>query len=258
MSEKVIAVERAANILKLLHKHGEPMGISDISRELDIYKGTVFRILYTLQESHLVTQDEETGKYWLSFRFYTMGMMVGSKIPLIEAMRPYVAELSRQTNESANVSILEKDPVDGYLSVMILKESRHSKVLSYSVDIGSSTPAYVSSLGKCLLAFSNDLDPQLLFKEPLHAYTQHTITDPNVFLEELAAVRKNGYALDREEQEYGLACIGAPIFSRTGEIYAAVSISGNASAVLNDDLEERIRAVKKTADAITTRVMGRI
>ena len=199
----------------------------------------------------MMSQNAENGKYWLGFKFYTIGMNVGTKTPIIEAMKPYIAQLSEQVNESANISVLEADKTHGYQSVMILKEERHNRALKYSVQVGSSTPATASSLGKAMLAFTKELDEDVLFAKPLFPYTANTIVDRDTLFEELAQIKMQGYAMDNEEQEYGLVCIGAPILDRENRIFAAVSVSGSKLSILEGNIEEKIRLVKGTAAAIS-------
>ena len=81
-------------------------------------------------------------------------------------------------------------------------------------------------------------------------FTEYTITDWDELLKELEAIRRNGYAIEREEVELGMTCIAAPIFSNH-EIIAAISVSGPVSRVTEDMQEQIIQAVKKTAAEIT-------
>ena len=84
----------------------------------------------------------------------------------------------------------------------------------------------------------------------LKKFTEYTITDWDELLKELEAIRRNGYAIEREEVELGMTCIAAPIFSNH-EIIAAISVSGPVSRVTEDMQEQIIQAVKKTAAEIT-------
>ena len=87
---------------------------------------------------------------------------------------------------------------------------------------------------------------------PLTVYTEYTIPSLEQLKEELDDVREKGYALDREELELGLTCIGAPILDRSGHAIAAISLSGPKSRMLAGDFCERVRAVTEAARKIST------
>ena len=86
----------------------------------------------------------------------------------------------------------------------------------------------------------------------MRSHTEHTITTVAGLRTELAKVWERGYAMDHEELEYGLTCIGAPILNQKGEAMAAISLSGPTSRMLSGDIEERIEAVKRIAREISS------
>ncbi len=139
----------------------------------------------------------------------------------------------------------------GYQSVIILKEESDRQVLTVNPPVGSSSDCYCSSVGKCLLAFSPDIDLSVYDSIPMHSYTEHTITTVPALRAELNTVRERGYAMDHEELEQGLTCIGAPILDHSGYAIAAISISGPSSRMLNGDIEERIEAVRRAAKEVS-------
>ena len=118
--------------------------------------------------------------------------------------------------------------------------------------VGSSSECYCSSVGKCLLAYSNDIDLRVYDTHPMRPHTEHTITTVAALQSELSKVRERGYAMDHEELEYGLTFIGAPILDQKGGAVAAISLSGPTSRMLSGDIEERIEAVKRIAREISS------
>ena len=105
-------------------------------------------------------------------------------------------------------------------------------------------------MGKCLLAFGSKIDLSVYENVSLTAHTAHTITSADALRAELAKIRSDGYAVDREELEMGLTCIGAPILDRSGVALAAISLSGPTSRMLAGDLDERVEAVRRIAREI--------
>lgn len=248
MSEKIVSVDRALDILLILYNNGKEMGVSEIGRDLELHKSTVHRTLATLEDKGFVHQNKENGKYWLGIKLYAMGLLVGEKLSLADLLKPYTKKLFDEFKEVINVSILDTDSSDGYKSIVILKEVDNQKTLSVNPNVGSSSDVHVSSVGKSLLAFTEDLDIEKL--KGVKKYTENTLTDVDEILEELAKVRKEGYSIDNEEQEIGLTCIGAPILGKDGYAIAAISMSGPSSRMRQNDFDLKIQRVKETAAEI--------
>lgn len=251
MSETIVSVDRALDILLALYNRGTEMGVSEIGRELDIYKSTVHRTLATLEKKGFVYQNKENGKYWLGMKLYAIGLLVGEKFSLADLVKPYARELFDEFHEVVNVSILDKDSSDEYKSIIIYKESDTNNVLSVNPSIGSSSDIHVSSVGKSLLAFSKDVDIMKLSEKPLKKYTENTFTNWEDLIIELKDIRKKGYAIDNEEQEVGLFCIGAPILDSEGSAIAAISMSGPSARMKDQDFELKISKVVETAQRIS-------
>ena len=101
------------------------------------------------------------------------------------------------------------------------------------------------------IGFGRDVDLSVYEAHPLSVYTEYTISTVEKLKEELQDVREKGYAIDREELELGLTCIGAPILDRSGHAIAAISLSGPKSRMLAGDFCERVRAVTEAARKIS-------
>lgn len=253
MSQNIASVDRALDILLLLYGTGQEMGVTEIADRLGIYKSTVHRTLQTLQDKDFVHQNESNGRYWLGTAFLTIGMLVQERYSLADLVAPEALSLNRDTNEGVNVSVLHHDPINGYRSVVIYKVETKSQILSIDPPLGSSMDAYVSSVGKCLMAHTV-LDDAYLIGYQYEAYTPNSITNFDALMTELNQVKEQGYAIDNEERELGLFCIGAPILNRNGDAIAAISISGPKSRLKDDHLEEKIERVKKAAFRISENI----
>ena len=119
MSETILSVDRALDLMILLYNNGRGMGVSEIARDLDLHKSTVHRILATLDNKGFVYKNTDTDKYWLGLKIYAMGLLVGEKLSLTDVIRPFAKELFEEFGEVVNVSILDKDPKSLYKSVII-------------------------------------------------------------------------------------------------------------------------------------------
>lgn len=252
MSDIIQSVDRALEVMIYLYHEGKETSITKIASDLGVYKSTVYRTLVTLENRGFVRKNPEMERYWLGNRLFVLGKGVENRMGLPEIVRPYAKKLYDAYCEVVNVSILERNPDDVYRSVIILKEESDRQVLTVNPPVGSSSECYCSSVGKCLLAYSADIDLGVYETHPMRPHTDHTITTVAALRSELAMVRDRGYAMDHEELEYGLTCIGAPILNQKGEAMAAISLSGPTSRMLSGDIEERIEAVKRIAREISS------
>lgn len=250
-NSNIASVERALDVLLLLYGEGKEMGVSEIANQLGVYKSTVHRTLVTLQSKHFVQKNEVTDKYWLGASLYAIGMMVANTYSLADIVAPEADILYMKVKDIVNVSILHVDSLNGYKSVVIYKARGPQPMLSMNPEIGSHMDAYASSVGKCMLAF-NEIDWQVIKNTKFYAYTKNTLTSVEALQAELEQVRKQGYALDNEEREEGLFCVGAPIFNKNGKAIAAISISGPKTRVFDNDFEEKVRLLKQCAQRVST------
>jgi DNA-binding IclR family transcriptional regulator len=135
--------------------------------------------------------------------------------------RPILMELRDQTHESVHLAVLE-----GMEAVIIDNEDSYFFVRAVNVP-GQHLPAHAVSTGKVLLAYQWEVRlREILSHAALTGYTDNTITDPRLLLEELRKVRANGYAISCGELEEGVDAVAAPIFDHLHTVAAAVSIGG--------------------------------
>jgi DNA-binding IclR family transcriptional regulator len=101
-----------------------------------------------------------------------------------------------------------------------------------SSRIGTSNPVYCTAMGKAMMAFlPEEMQAEIMGKIRFVRYTHRTLMTPEALMRSLERVRRRGYAIDDEEVEEGVRCIGAPILNETGHPMAAVSVSGPTSRI---------------------------
>jgi IclR family transcriptional regulator, acetate operon repressor len=244
----VQSVDRAVAAMEILAREGWA-GVTEIARELDIHKSTVFRLLSTLERRGVVEQHSETQKYRLGFAVLRFASSVRSSLDLVRAARSVCDRLSRQTGETVNVAVLEDHDVVNIHQVN-LSSSR------VTVDwLGSHTPLHCTSSGKVLLAHLPLAQVDALLVTPLEAYTPATIVDVGDLREELLRVHEVGFATTREELEEGLSAVAAPIRGPDGNVVASVSVSGPSYRMEPDRLNE-VGATAAEAAAEISRRLG--
>lgn len=228
-------------------------GVTELAKEIGSNKSTIFRFLTQLHSIGILDQDAETEKYRLGLRLFELGNRVPLRRALVEKTHPELASVATSITETVHIAVLNKHQVfyiDKVESPQGLKTSSH---------IGSYNPAYCTALGKILLAFSPEEKQRsaldFIFAEAKPAaFTPSTITDKALLLKELARVKKNKYALDREELEEGLICIAIPVFNQQQQVVASLSASGPASRFREDKVTGYLNILNEGAAAIQEKI----
>jgi DNA-binding IclR family transcriptional regulator len=108
--------------------------------------------------------------------------------------------------------------------------------------VGLRVPLHCSSVGKVLSAQLSDQQLHALIKENgLEKRTENTIVDPEKLKHHLKVIRQQGYAIDNEENEKGIRCVGAPVFNQQGQVIAAISISGPAVRITKKIIQKTLK-----------------
>ncbi len=219
-TSSVQSIERAIAILKAFSTEKEELGVTELSRKLNLHKSTVSRLLSSLQREGLVEENLVTRKYRLGMALVTLGGLVLQRLDVTQTARPLMATLSDMTHETVILAI--KDDFEA-VNVAQVPSPQRVKHIEW---MGRRTPLHCTAVGKVLLAYSPAAEQQAFINRGLSRYTSNTITEPNTLCQELVHVREQDYAIGREEFEIGLNEIAAPIRDHTGEVVASISVSG--------------------------------
>lgn len=239
------SIIKGCKVLELFGKNHDLLGITEISQLLDYPISTTFRIVSTLEYCGYLRQDSTSNKYCLGIQNYKNGLNVNMIGELKRIAYDSMKELSCQYNEVTHLTILDHD------KVLCIQKISANRSLSATPEEGETNYVHVTSGGKCMLAFSEEkVVNKFLIEHKLVRITPHTITTSEEFLKELKKVRQAGYAVDREESDLGLTCVGAPIFQSQNNCVAAVSISV-PNVRFHYEMEELAEAVKAIAQKIS-------
>jgi IclR family acetate operon transcriptional repressor len=226
----VQSVERAFQLLEVLAEAGGVSTLSDLATASGLPMPTIHRLVRTLVQQGYVRQDTAR-RYTLGPRLIRLGETAGRLLG--SWARPFLAELMETTGETANLAVLEAGEVV-YVGQV---PSRHS--MRMFTEVGRRVQPHCTAVGKVLLAQLPQQEAvAVLGSGPLPAHTVHTVTSPEALLDQFEEARRDGYAVDDQEQEIGVRCIavvvpGAPTPT-------ALSISGP---------EARVRALESRAGA---------
>jgi IclR family transcriptional regulator, KDG regulon repressor len=243
----VTSVLRALDVLEYLAQQGGAGRVSDIARALRCSKNTAFRLLKTLQQRGFVSQTDDAS-YELTFKLLNLGECVLRNTDLHSAARPYLEELNRQFGETFSLGILDGNEIV-YLDRVLGTRPYHT---SYSV--GARTTAHSTALGKAILAFSPGTVVDRVIKAGLRPRTEHTIADPERLRADLRMTAARGYAYDNQESVIGIRCIAGPVFDRSGDVVAAISVSALAARVTGDYAKTLAKRTVALAAALSSRL----
>jgi IclR family acetate operon transcriptional repressor len=238
---RVQSLGRALEILELLSRSEGELGVTEIGAEVGLAGGTVHRLLSTLIFHGYARQNPQTRKYTLGLKALTLASSARNRLgPLAH---PFLTELMEVSQESSNLAGLDKN------SVVYIEQVPAPRMVRMFTEPGNHLPLHSTGTGKVLLAYQpQEVIDSVIRQTGLPGFTPHTITDAELLKDELGRVRKQGYAIDSEEMEEGVRCLAAPVFSSDGHILVAMSISGPASRLGQNRLEELIPYITRIAN----------
>jgi len=243
---QVQVLDRSVAILETLAAAEEDLSLFEIAERLRLHKSTIHRLLMVLERHRLVERRADGGKFGLGLRLFELGTRAFTRLGLGERARPHLEKLAAETGETAHLCILD----DG--GVLYLEKVEPSRTVRVPSSVGRRNPAHCTAVGKVLLSHlaPADLD-RLVEARGLKAYTRNTITTSSLLQRELRAIRERGYAVDDEEIEEGLRCVGAPVRDHSGRVVASMSIAGPAFRVTRAKAPSLARTVMKICDALS-------
>ncbi len=221
----VTAVVRAAAILRAFSHERPTLHFSQIVDAVGLPKSTTHRLLLTLIDVGFVEQRQD-GTYALGIGLFEVGSLAYANVSLRAVAQPFVRHLMDETEETVHMGVL-----DGF-EVVSLEQASSPHSLRAEVYVGNRAPLHCTAVGKAILAFSENSTWQHQFwANSFKRFTAATITDPAGLRSELEDIRKRGYAVDNEEHEVGVRCVGAPIRDASGAVVGSLSISGPSARV---------------------------
>lgn len=254
-STGIQSVERAIAILKSFSVEQPERGVNELSESLDLHKSTVSRLVQTLERGGLLARNPETRRYRLGTELIGLGAQVTSYLDVTDVARPYLRQLAMDCQESVNLVVLEPPlaPQSGTGSEVVNLEqfippARQVKNIG---RVGRRMCAHPTAAGKVLLAYLPPEQQAHNLPPTLRRYTSQTITQPDKLQEELAWVRRHGYAVSQEELEEGLNALAAPIRDHTGAVIAAASVAGPAYRVTPETFDELARQLMHVTTQIS-------
>lgn len=245
-SASVGVISKVLLIFEAIHASPFGLGLKAISDATGIHKSTAHRFVKHLaRERYLICTED--GSYLIGPRFAQLTTHGNPRAALQAVSRPVLSQLWKSTQETVNLAVLDQDTVL-YTDVI---ESPHEFRLSSRIGTRRTLPA--TALGKAIAAFlSQEKTERTLANVTFQAFTPKSIINHVQFQQELAKIRRQGYAVDDEEATLGARCVAAPILGMDGAAMAAISVSGPTTRVTAAHIAALASAVMNAAGAIST------
>ncbi|AYD40530.1 IclR family transcriptional regulator [Clostridium fermenticellae] len=245
-------VKSVIKTLLILDQFSSPdeKGIIELSENTHLPASTVQRIVNTLELKNYLMQNPKTHKYRLGIALYNISKNYSKNLEWIDGAKIYMEKLVEKHGETVNLAILQGK------KIIYLTKVDSPNILRPNFEIGVEYPALCTSLGRSILAFQ---PPEILNKIIIPSNIEHntdkTITDTKDIWKELSKIKEDGYAIEDEEFQTGLFCIGVPIIDYKGRSTAAISTTIPKYRVdlkkIPDIVKDMLDAAKNISDELT-------
>ncbi|MFJ2781429.1 IclR family transcriptional regulator [Kitasatospora sp. NPDC087315] len=219
------SLRRALAVLGYVRDHGDGRGVplGQLADALALNKSTVLRLTGPLLDEHLLDRDRETGWFRLGHGSLRLGQAYLSTLDLRAVAAEHLRRLQREAGETVHLTVWQAP------GIVYLDKVEDETNVRMASRVGSRAPAYCTATGKAILAWLPEEAVTEVVAAGLRPVTAWTIADETHLRADLARIRARGYSIDDRENEPEVRCVAAPIFDHTGEVTAALSVSGLTS-----------------------------
>jgi DNA-binding IclR family transcriptional regulator len=241
-------IKKTFEVLRLIVGSNRSLGVTEIAKTLSLSKSTVFGILKALQDTGFITKSKTTKKYAIGQELYKLSKTVLQGDVLTMIARPFLEKLVELVDETVFLCAREEN------TVKVLDTIETSKKLKISSPIGTKFPITAAAFCKAFLSSMDDSKIRDFLKEQrLPKYTENSIIDIDVYIEEIANVRQRGYSLDFEEYHMGVRGIATLILTK-GYPITSICILGFTGSMTEDKLNDMAKHLMNTAREISERL----
>jgi DNA-binding IclR family transcriptional regulator len=242
-------LKKGIEILRLITRTDEPLGVSEIARRLSIVKSTALGILKSLEEEGFVAQDGVTKKFVAGSALYQFSREALKSMELPAVAKPFLQRLVELVGETVILASRDEDN-----TIRVLEVVEPKKDLKITVPVGTRFPFYTSALVKVFFSvMKNDEIARFVKENPLPKYTDNSVMRLEDLMDQIEKARQQGYATDLEEYRRGVRAIAA-LVSRGSTARAAISIFGLAGSMDDARLPDMTVHLRNTAQLISAKL----
>lgn len=243
-SAPIQAIINGADALAYISRSNQGVGVRELARSLRLARGTAARVLHSLHVCGLLRRDDLTGRYHLGAKFLELASEHRRRLSLNETARVHMAELSERFRETVFLGVLDGN------EVVILDRVDAPQALRMTGELGTRKSVFLTGLGKIMLSAL----PRSELNAALKAFPEADIPrgpSRQKLAEDVELSGRRGWSLDDGEQVEGVRCVAAAIMDQERRVVAAISVSGPAFRLPDDQLPEVARHVMAAAAAIS-------
>lgn len=246
--ETIQAVDRALQILETIGRVNS-MSLAELNKEIRVNKASLSRLIYTLVQNGYLAKNENNGDYSLTLKTYEVGLNAVQNLDKLSLINSTLVDLHNRCGRIAQFSVEDNNQLLCLQSI-----GREAMGFSVYTSIGHRSPLYSTSAGKALLStYTNGEIIEKWNKMNIQSLTENTLTGIQQFLQDTGLTRQRGYALDREENEYHVFCVGTVIMDFSNRPIGAISVSGRS---LTAQEEEEISSLVLTSSRKLSSLLG--
>ena len=236
-----------ARLLSLFSPEKDEIGIREASQLLHVPPANLHRLFLSMEEAGLVEKTPER-KYRIGERLFEIGTLFPHNHPLRRIVRPHAEELAQKFGTSVLLAIPSHRNPQWAVTIDHLQNwQSHFAVQRLSLNV----PLHCSSVGKVILAFSDEKMKREAFKKThLHRYTSRTIVSPKILQAEIKKIKKEGFAVDRCEFYENVFGVAVPLL-QNGKIVGALGLTDSSRRMNGKNIKEFASALTEKAAFIS-------
>ena len=245
----VPGLARGLQLLMQFNRDERELSGAELSRRMGLPRASVFRMLFTLEQSGFLERCPDSVSYKLGLSVLRLGFELLASMELTEVGRPIIDELRDRSGFSAHLVV--RDARD----VVFIAKAAGSNAMFHSIQVGARLPAHATVLGRALMSDLDLSELSKLFPEAkLQAFTPKTPSNVKALKALIDQDRDRGYGVSMGGYETGISTIAAPVFNEQSRVVAAISISVPTQRIDDEVLMPLVNLVMTAASHMTERL----
>jgi len=250
-SPVIKTVDKAFDLLEQFNGDRDELGVTELSQRLNLHKNKIFRLLATLQTKGYIEQNNTRENYRLGVKSLELAQAFIKQLGFVHSAKPFLREIVEKCNETAYLGIIRQN------SSMYVDTEESNQIVKVVNRVGCRLPIHCTAIGKAQVAYASEEELQKLgILDNMERYTPNTIVDKAKFMKHLREVAQQGYALDNEEYDLGVRCIGVPLRDYTGRVVGGISVSSPSFRMTDELLKAEIIPMVKEVGEKASRTLG--
>ncbi len=244
-------INSALDILEEFKEDEDELGVTELSKRLNLHKNKVFRLLATLGAKGYIEQNKATENYRLGMKNLELGQTFIKQLGFVRQAKPFLQKIVNKCNETAYIGIIRQN------SAIYLDVEEANQAVKVVNRVGWRLPIHCTAIGKAQIAYTSKEELEKLgILDHMERFTPNTIVDKGEFIKHIEEVAKQGYALENEEYNPGIKCVAAPVRDYTSRVVAGISVSGPSFRLTDEILRQKIIPVVIEAGSNASKRLG--